>query len=202
MNASRFPIVTTTLIVVNVLVYILLEFMFPQFYDAGVLSVRSALNGQWWAFFTSMFMHGGLMHLACNMISLFYLGTMIEEVFGKGKFLLIYMVSGLVGGVVYVLVNAALKDFTGAVGASGAIFGLFGAYGLLLFRERKTATIFVRPTSGNEVRSYLIFLAINIGIGFTVPGIANEAHIGGLLCGCLMAAMMYPSLARRFRSYM
>ena len=200
MNARNIPALTGILVAINVIVFVLLEFIFPpEVYNAGVLSVLSLMHGQWWTLFTSMFLHGGVLHLACNMVSLVYLGTICEQVFGKWKFLLLYMVSGLVGGLAYVGVNALLGDFTGAVGASGAIFGLFGAYGLLLFRERKQATVFIHPTSHSEVSSYLGFLAVNLFIGLSSPGIANEAHVGGLICGFLIAAIMYPFLAKRFR---
>lgn len=174
-------------------------FVFPSFFNLGVLSVPALQHGAWYTLFTSMFLHSGYAHLICNMVSLFYLGTMCEQVFGKAKYLILYFASGFLGGIAYVGVNFALGSTTGAVGASGAIFGLFGAYGLLLFKERKVATVFARPTSKQEVISYLFFLAINVMIGLSGPGIANEAHIGGMVSGFIIAAIMYPMIAKRQR---
>ena len=199
MNIRRIPPVTTVIIGINIAVYVLMMFLPPYIYNLGVLSVPALEQGRIWTLVTSMFMHGGLAHIACNMISLFYLGTMSERVFGKVRYLLLYFASGIIGGLVYVAVNFATGDPTGAVGASGAIFGLFGAYGLLLFRERKEATVFIAPTRTSEVTSYLMFLGFNIVFGLTAGGIANEAHIGGLVSGFIIAAIFYPMLVKERR---
>ena len=201
-NLRNIPIVTTILIAINVLVFVIM-YMVPssqinQLYNAGVLSVSALMQGHWWTLVTSMFLHGGFAHILCNMISLYYLGSMTEAVFGKGKYLILYFASGIIGGLAYCGWNIMTGDTTGAVGASGAIFGLFGAYGYLLLRESKQNRIFVMKPGTQDLTSYGIMLAINIVFGLTSPGIANEAHIGGMLSGFIIAAIMYPMILKRF----
>lgn len=203
-NFKHVPVVTTVLIAINVLIYIALPLV-PDgaaYYDMGVLTPAALLAGEWWTLLTSMFLHSGLMHIACNMISLYYLGVMCERVFGKMKFLLLYFLSGIAGGLAYVAVNLAAGDvMAGAVGASGAIFGLFGAYGYLLLRERKNNKLFVYKPSASDVQAYIVMLVANLAIGFS-PGsnIANEAHIGGMVCGFVVGMILYAIVTRNLPS--
>ncbi len=134
--------------------------------------------GEIWRLFTYMFLHGSFLHLCVNMYSLYILGTQIETFVGRGKFLAIYLISGLGGG----LASALLSGETAfSVGASGAIFGLMGA--LLFF------CYYYRTYMGNALKSQIIpLIVINLGIGFLVPGIDNYCHIGGLVAG-LFATM-------------
>ncbi len=185
-NFRKVPIVTTVLIIINVAVYVVLPLL-PggnALYRQGVLTPYDVMVGNWWTLITSMFLHSSLNHIICNMFSLYYLGVMCERVFGPVKYLILYMVSGLAGGLLFVAVNIASGSYlSGAVGASGAIFGLFGAMGWLLFKNRK------RIDKGS-IQSYFVMLAINLFIGF-MPGsnIANAAHIGGMICGFLLGAV-------------
>lgn len=203
-NFKHIPIVTSVLIAISIILYIALPIIpgGETYYDMGVLTPLSFMQGQWWTLFTSMFLHSGLMHIACNMISLYYLGVMCERIFGPVKYLVLYILSGLAGGIVYVIVNMAAGDvLAGAVGASGAIFGLFGAYGYLLLREHKDNKILVYRPGASDIQSYLGILAINLVIGFT-PGshIANEAHIGGMICGFIVGAILYAITTRNIPS--
>ena len=201
-NLRNVPLATSILIGINVLIFIVMyaipSSQINQLYNAGVLSVPALMQGHWWTLVTSMFLHGGFAHILCNMISLYYLGSMTEAVFGKGKFLILYFVSGIVGGLVYCGWNMMTGDATGAVGASGAIFGLFGAYGYLLLRESRQNRIFVMKPGSQDLMSYGVMLAINIVFGLTSAGIANEAHLGGMVAGFIISAIMYPMILRRF----
>lgn len=203
-NFKHVPIITTVLIAINLILYIALPII-PNgalYYDMGVLTPLSLMQGEWWTLLTSMFLHSGLMHIACNMLSLYYLGVMCERVFGPVKYLLLYLLSGIAGGIAYVAVNLMAGNIlAGAVGASGAIFGLFGAYGYLLLRERKNNKIFVYRPGSADVQSYLGILAVNLVIGFA-PGsnIANEAHIGGMIAGFVIGAILYAITTRNIPS--
>ena len=136
-------------------------------------------NGEYYRLFTLMFLHIGIVHLLCNMYSLYVIGTEIENIFGKGKYLIIYIVSGLCGS----LLGTAFSNNAVMAGASGAIFGLLGA--LLYFGY------YYRTYLGVKVRSSVIpVILINLFIGFTIPGISNAAHIGGLIGGVLTSMMV------------
>lgn len=136
-------------------------------------------NGEYYRLFTLMFLHIGIIHLLCNMYSLYVIGTEIENIYGKTKYLIIYIVSGLCGS----LLGMAFSSNTVMAGASGAIFGLLGA--LLYFGH------YYRTYLGVKVRNSVIpVIVINLIIGFSIPGISNAAHIGGLIGGIFSSMMV------------
>lgn len=135
-------------------------------------------DGQWWRFFTAIFLHIGWLHLFMNTIALYYLGTLVEKIFGSLRFFVIFFIAGLFGSVASYAFNIQVS-----AGASGAIFGCFGA---LLYFGVMHQKLFFR-TIGMNV---LIIVAINIAFGFLVPMIDNSAHIGGLVGGFLASAFL------------
>ena len=134
-------------------------------------------GGQVFRLFTSAFLHIGVMHLLLNMWALKAVGTQVENLFGKKRFLIIYFGGTLVAS----LVSLVFMDMqTISAGASGAIFALFGA--LLYFGYNYRAYL------GNVmIRQIMPVIAINLFIGFMVPGINNAAHLGGLVGGLLFS---------------
>ncbi|GGN63835.1 MULTISPECIES: rhomboid family intramembrane serine protease [Oceanobacillus] len=136
------------------------------------------IDGEWWRLFSSMFIHIGFIHLALNMLAVYYLGTAIEKIFGSSRFVLIYFIAGLGGSI-------ASFAFTTSVsaGASGAIFGLFGAF--LYFGIIHKRLFF--QTIGSSI---LLVLAINLVIGLSIDEIDMAAHVGGLIAGFLAAAIV------------
>ncbi|HEX2267255.1 MAG TPA: rhomboid family intramembrane serine protease, partial [Actinomycetota bacterium] len=133
-----------------------------------------ALEGQYWRFFTSMFLHAGLFHLAFNMYALYLFGDLVEDIFGRATFIAIYFLSGFLGGVAS---YAFGSPYVLAVGASGAIFGLIGAWAAYNYKRRGTAL------GSANLRGAALIVGINLLLGFTIPGVDNLAHIGGLLAG-------------------
>jgi len=126
---------------------------------------------------TSVFLHGGLLHLLCNLYSLYVIGPQLESFFGKIKYTIIFIGSGVIGNL---LSMAFLQDTYVSVGASGAIFGLLGA--LLYFGYH------YRVYLSGVIRSQIIPLIIlNLSIGFIATSINNLAHIGGLIGGVLLS---------------
>lgn len=124
-------------------------------------------------FLTSAFLHGSIIHLLCNMYSLFIIGTQVETFLGKLKFTIIYLVSTITGSLLSFVFSDAIS-----IGASGAIFGLMGS--LLYFGYHYRLYI------GNAIKNQIVPLIIlNLFIGFTFPNIDNAAHIGGLVGGYL-----------------
>ena len=132
-------------------------------------------QGQYWRLFTAMFLHIGIMHLFFNSYALFIYGPIVEKLFGKIKFIVLYIVSGLMGS----LFSFVLSPNASA-GASGAIFGLMGS---LLYFRRKERDLFQRIFGPG----LLMIIFVNLMYGFIQPGIDNWGHIGGLFGGFLVA---------------
>ncbi|HML19001.1 MAG TPA: rhomboid family intramembrane serine protease [Candidatus Dependentiae bacterium] len=131
--------------------------------------------GQYWRFLTPMFLHAGLMHLLVNMYSLYILGKDVELIFGRFKYCLIYLAAGLLGNVASFALSSLIS-----VGASGAIFGLLGA---LLY----LGIVYRKVVSAKFTADIMTMILANIAFGFMVPRIDNNAHIGGLIGGFLIA---------------
>ncbi|MCG1022645.1 rhomboid family protein [Sutcliffiella horikoshii] len=137
------------------------------------------LEGEWWRFFTPIVLHIGVLHLLLNTMALFYLGSAVERIYGNARFLLIYLFAGFAGSLASFVFTSSLS-----AGASGAIFGCFGA---LLFVGMTYPKLFFR-TMGMNI---LVLIGINLAIGFTIPGIDNAGHIGGLIGGFLASAVVH-----------
>lgn len=144
-----------------------------------------------WRFLTAAFLHSprGLLHILFNMYALWLVGPYLEGALGRWRFVALYALAAVGGQVGVTLLAAPVPDggwFTPVVGASGAVFGLFGAV-LVIMRRL-----------GRDARQILVFLVLNTVIGFVVPGIAWQAHLGGLLTGlALGAAFAYAPRERR-----
>jgi membrane associated rhomboid family serine protease len=171
------PVVTLTLIGLCVLGY-LLSGGFPfgngqsqLFYDGALAAAPVGAGGQYWRLVTSGFLHAGLMHLAFNMILLWFIGSQMEPQLGRGRFLALYVVS-LLGGSFGALL---LSPDALTVGASGAIFGLMGA---------ASAIIYAR--GGNPLQSGIgMLLVFNIVFSFVLSNVSIGGHLGGLAAGAL-----------------
>jgi rhomboid protease GluP len=149
----------------------------------GALARDRVAAGEYWRLLTAPWLHGGIEHLVGNGIALYVLGMVCEAVFGPVQFVVLYVLSGLAGSIVSVLVSAGPS-----VGASGAIFGLQGAAIVLMRRERER--LLVRDRRVGFV--LLIWAIYTIAGGLTDPFIDNGAHIGGALGGALLASRLHP----------
>lgn len=212
-NPSRTtPFVNIALIVTNVVVFFYQATLPLGGYKAFVLS-HATIPARFTALatghgsaeialttlFTSMFLHGGLMHLLGNMLFLHIFGDNIEDYFGHLGYLMFYMVCGVGSGLVHVLFN--LNSVVPAIGASGAISGVMGAY-ILLFPRARILTfffIFLIPVPAFLILGYWFvfqFLEALGGLGGDpTGGVAVWAHVGGFLIGMLITVL----LARRGR---
>jgi rhomboid protease GluP len=141
------------------------------------------LSGQWWRLVTYMFLHGGLLHIAFNMWCLWDLGALAESLYGRWTFGAIYLITGIAGGLASIAWNPSVLS----VGASGAIFGLAGAliasFYLGEFSLPKIAI-------GGTLRSLVVFAGFNLFFGGVVGGIDNACHIGGLVSGLILGALI------------
>jgi rhomboid protease GluP len=142
--------------------------------EAGAMVPSLVANGEWYRLITAMFLHIGILHLALNGLALYIFGGLVETAFGSMRMLAIYMVTGFAASVTSFAFGAS---GVAAAGASGAIFGLLGAW--LVYNLRRRSLSLARA----NVQSALFLIAINLVFGFTVPGIDNLAHIGGLISG-------------------
>jgi membrane associated rhomboid family serine protease len=154
-----------------------------QLSGGGFVTVRGVDDGAWWQLVTSMFTHVEPLHLGFNMLALYFLGPMLEQVLGRARFLALYLVSGIAGSAAVMLLSSSHGQ---TVGASGAIFGLMGALAVISLKV------------GGQVQSILMWIGLNLVFTFTVGGISWQGHIGGLVGGAVLgAAMVYAPRTRR-----
>lgn len=140
-------------------------------------------DGEYYRLLSYMFLHMGLNHLANNMILIYFLGEELERFFGNWRFFFLYFLSGIVAGIVSIVYNILNGNSVSSVGASGAGFGLIGAtICLLLADKRQRGTAFVKRV--------ILFAAISLYAGFSEQGIDNAAHVGGLLAGAVVTALL------------
>ncbi len=180
---------TWILLTLNVLVWAGLELSggstsIPNLLRWGAKFGPGIADGEYWRLFTPMFLHIGFPHLLTNSLGLIIFGRLVERYFGSFEFLVIYLLAGVFGNIAS---YAALSNGVGA-GASGAVFGIIGAYGAFLFRNRSVTGSMAQSTLGGLG----IIVGINLLFGFSVSGIDNWAHIGGLAGGFLVAYRIVP----------
>jgi rhomboid protease GluP len=161
-----------------------------QVLNAGALIPALVAQGEAWRLLFSMFLHSGIVHLGFNMLSLYFLGAFVEQAFGRGRFLALYLLSGISGGLAYLYFGGFNVP---AVGASGAIFGLLG--GVLGYALRRGTFSWQNPL----IRQLLILLALNLYLGFSIANVSNTAHLGGLAGGFVFGWLVAPSTYSRKR---
>jgi len=160
-----------------------MDFPGPVMFHFGANFGPYTLSGQWWRLFTYMFLHGGIMHIAFNMWCLWDLGALCESLYGRWTYAAIYLLTGVSGGLASVAWNPRVLS----VGASGAIFGLAGALiASFYLGEFSLPSIALKGT----LRSLLFFAGFNLFFGSLFPGIDNACHIGGLISGLALGALV------------
>jgi membrane associated rhomboid family serine protease len=149
--------------------------------DHGYLTRQSVLEyGEWDRIFSAAFLHWNITHIALNMIALYSVGNVVEALFGKVRFALLYLIAIVGSGLTIV----EFSDFTVRTqGASGAIFGLFGAL--------VAAGLRMGPRGRSLIQSVLPVVVINLVITFTIPGISAAGHVGGLITGFLAGLVLF-----------
>lgn len=187
---------TLIILAANLLLYLVMEFLGGST-NTGVLVYFGAMfkplvqMGEWWRFITPIFLHIGFTHLLMNSYSLFILGQSFETLYGSVKFVIIYLLSGIMGNL---MTFGMGSDMTVSAGASTSIYGLFGlGIAILLFyREDRLLQEFSR--------SFVVLLVINLVYSFTVPGIDMLGHLGGVLGGFLLGGV-FPIINRTLDKY-
>lgn len=181
--SARGPVVTNAIIAVCVVLFAL-GFIAPAI-DRLLLFTPGSGYLQPWRFLTTAFLHSGLIHIAFNMLALFWVGRPLEVALGHWRFAALYILSAI-GGSWAVLAWGVVQPstlLTATVGASGAVFGLFGAI-FLLQRE-----------AGLDTRSVAVLVGVNLLYGFIASGVSWQAHLGGLIAG-LAVTWVYLRIGR------
>ena len=172
------------LIAINIIIYMYCTYAGEVVYNRGCMDAeRVLLDGEYYRFFTSMFMHGGIDHIVSNMIFLAALGEMLELVIGHARFAILYILSGIGGGL-FSIANVLLSgNHHTSVGASGAIFGLIGAMLILVVIHNGR----YQDISVGRMIFAIVYMVYD---GMRSEGIDNAAHVGGLIFGALIMAFM------------
>lgn len=186
---------TPILVGLNIIIFILMVCTGVSFFEPdaqsmigwGANSTIATLDGQWWRLLSNCFIHFGFIHLLLNMYALFYVGLLLEPFLGKGKFIVAYLLTGIVAS----LVSLWWHDYTVSAGASGAIFGLYGVFIAILSTNQ-----FERPMRNFLLINIGVFVIYNLVYGNLKSGIDNAAHVGGLLSGLLIGLLYLPALRK------
>jgi membrane associated rhomboid family serine protease len=201
------------LILINVVVFVVLfPFLVSGFGDTVInyvaLNPELFFQGFVWTLLTSMFMHGGFGHLFVNMVSMFFIGGLVERLIGKKRYLWFYFSAGIIAGLFFVVlafvgqfVPGGERIFGGfdafAVGASGALFGLGGLLAVLIPRL-KVLVFFILPMPMWLAMAVLMFGLWAISIASSLP-IGNTAHFGGLVVGVVYGFYLRKRYSKKVR---
>jgi len=208
-NPSRtFPLVTLLLIGANVIVFAYEETLppsqlqslvaslgaVPRAFAGGAFRIESVPALPWWTLISSMFVHGGILHLAGNMLFLWIFGDNVEDALGHARYLVFYFLCGVSAGLVQILANPASR--IPLVGASGAIAGVLGAYALLYPTARVQTLVFlfifirIIPLPAILLLGLWFLLQVVAAPSGSGAGVAFFAHIGGFLAGMVLVGLM------------
>lgn len=183
---------TVVLVILNA-VFFLAQLLAAQMFLRGApfekdyfaLSLDGLRSGYVWQLLTFQFMHAGWLHLIFNCLAIFFFGRSVETVLGRGRFLTLYFSSGIIGGVVQMLLALMFQTFDApVVGASAGASGLVAAFAVIHWAEPFTLVIYFVPVTmrGKTLLWGAIALAL-IGLADRNSGVANAAHLGGILTG-------------------
>ena len=198
MEELRKEPVTAGLILLNILVFLIVEFTGSSQNTMHMLDCGAAFTpmiiqgGEYYRLFTCMFLHFGIEHLLNNMLVLFVLGSRLEQAIGKIKFLLIYLIGGVLGNVISLLIELRTQDFAVSAGASGAmlirvsgaVFAVMGAMIYIVIRNKGWL-------GDLSMRQILVMAAFSLYFGFASTGVDNTAHVGGMVSGFFLAVIFY-----------
>lgn len=190
-NKKTFVPISYLLIAINLLVFLYEYYLFGNNIITGHVDGMSLekigaqfgpdlMKGEYWRIFSAMFLHASLMHIGSNMLVLLFFGGQAERAFGSFKFLFIYFISGLAGG----LLTQFSNPIAVSVGASGAIFGLLGAllsYSIVNYINHSYYSL--------NIKTYLLMILLNLYAGFTDKTINMNDHVGGLIAGGIIGLL-------------
>lgn len=186
--------VTGLIVIANVLAFVALGLAGAGWFKVadmqpyvrfGANQAIATADGQWWRLVSSMFLHYGILHLLLNMWALVQAGQLVEKLTGRVLYVLVFFGSGILGSLTTLVWHG--KAGAWSAGASGAVFGVYGALIGFIVRQRQTVPQQVRRPVLNGA---LAFAAYNLVFGFLMPGVDNAAHLGGLIGGLSLGALV------------
>lgn len=188
--------ITSLLIAANVIAFIWCQVTGFYFHSAAeftqtyfVLSDQGLAHGYIWQLLTFQFLHAGLLHLAGNMVTLFFIGRALEPMLGRRQFLTLYLCSGLVGGVFQSLLGLVFSVFSGpVVGASAGISGLLAAVGALE-PDAEFLAFFLVPVRAKHLVWFAAIVSAFFILVPVLPQYAHGAHLGGIVAGFLFVRL-------------
>jgi len=195
MSTGRPELATLILLVICAVVYLVGDVFLPgELQDKFLLwagnTPDTLRDHEWWRLFTALFLHANLLHLTMNGAGLWIFGSAVEKTLGRWRFLLIFLLAGVLGN----LASAFQAHYDVAIGASGGIFGVIGAFVVSVWRLRSPMYFALR-------RRLLLILAIMVACDFTIgglePQVDNLAHLGGFVAGILIALLVYPPRGKK-----
>lgn len=185
---AKKPFITYSLLAITILIYCL-QFLSNQFFQIDILAIYGMKinelidTGQVWRLITSVFLHANIAHIGFNMYALYAFGRRLERFYGHGRFLILYLISGLAGNIFsyYFTINHSL-------GASTSIFGLIAAEGVFIYVNKKFF-----PNANKALHQLIMIIIINFILGLS-PQIDNWGHLGGFIGGLAFAWFAGPLL--------
>ena len=182
--------VNHTIILLNILVFLLVEFTgswedvnhMLKWGAAGTLDIMQ--QHEYYRLFTAMFLHFGIQHLGNNMLVLLFIGDCLERNLGKIRYGLLYLLGGAGANLLSLFHELYSKEYVVSAGASGAVFAVIGGLLYIVIRNKGHIENF-------SSRQLLILAFLSLYHGLTSTGVNNTAHLGGLLCGFLLGILFY-----------
>ena len=194
--------ITTAIIAINIIVFLSMiffadvELLQPKniqaYLDWGANRINLTVEEPW-RLFTCAFLHFGLLHIACNMYFLHMLGRLVERLYGRIFYIIMYVFSAFIGSLASLIWN---ENAVASAGASGAVFGVVGMLCAYLIIRKKEIP---KHIFDSLKKNMFIVILMNLAFGASVPGIDNAAHLGGLIGGCLAGLMLTRSLTPKKR---
>lgn len=183
-NCKGKPLVSTILVIINIVVFLICTFTGDLLYNKGSLDLWNVMvNREYGRLLSSIFLHSGTDHLFNNMLILFFLGAMLEKETGHVPYAILYFLSGLGGNVFSLLSKHMVGNMSASIGASGVVFGLDGVLlAMVLLSRKKMPTV-------TPVRVVLM-IVLSLYNGYLGQNIDNAAHVGGLLTGFTAGVVM------------
>jgi membrane associated rhomboid family serine protease len=178
-TTRQYSLAMTTLIIVNVALF-LSFYLFPSFYLQTLGFGFLILQGDYWRIFIAPFINLSWLNLLFNMFFLYFIGRWVEQLYGPGRSLLIYVGSGILGGLLTLLVAQDVAF----ISAATAVMGVFGALGAFLWQKGYAI--------GLTLGSWLFWLILNLALGFGLGGLFLPAEMGGLAVGLLLGLVLLP----------
>lgn len=181
--------VSVTLICLNVIVFLIVEFTGGSEDLEHMIACGAAYvpliqqEHEYYRLFTCMFLHFGMEHLVDNMLALYFVGGHLERAVGKGRFLVLYLAGGLGASCLSYYRDVQVETLQVSAGASGAVFAVIGAMISVLILNRG-------QLEGLTVRQMVFMASLSLYVGFTSAGVDNTAHLGGFICGLVLALLI------------